>query len=113
MSAGQLRDRVSIQRKQEISDGAGGTTFDWDNITGLGSIRGAFMPERGRERLENDRLQSSVAGTLKIRSSAASRGITAEDRAVINGVEYRIHAVTNPDRRNRFVEMSVERGQVT
>lgn len=110
MTAGELRDRISIQRKTEQSDGAGGSEFVWAAITGLASIRGAFRPERGNERIDNGRLTSSVAGTLKIRSSSASRGIVASDRAIINGDAYAIHSVTNPDRRNKYIELTVERG---
>lgn len=107
MSGGQLRDRITFERFTQISDGAGGFIEDW---TTLFSCRGAFMPERSRERLEAGRLESAVAGTLKVRSSAALRDVTAGDRAMVNGEPYAIKAVTNPDRRGKYLDMTVERG---
>lgn len=111
--AGQLRDRVRFERSGDIPDGGGGTVEGWESIEGLANVRGAFMPERSRERLEAGRLESAVAGTLKVRSSNASREVTAADRAIINGQPYAIRSVTNPDRHNKYLEMSVERGVAT
>lgn len=108
--AGNLRDRVTFVRFGSVDDGQGGYTDGWSAIAGLSDIRGAFRPERSRERLAAGRLESSVAGTLSIRSFEASRGVTAADRVIINADPYVIHAITNPDRRDRYLEMTVERG---
>lgn len=111
MPAGELRDRIAFQRLQAEADGGGGTLDpEWVDLI---NCRGAFFPERSRERLEAGRLESAVAGTLKVRSSATTRGVTAADRALINGTVYAIRAITNPDRRNRYLEMTVERGTAT
>lgn len=108
--AGLLRDRLRFERVNRVSDDGGGSSIDWRPIDGLAAIRGGFFPERSRERLEAGRLQSAVAGTLKVRSSDATRQVTAADRVIINDVPYDIHAITNPDRRGKYLEMTVERG---
>lgn len=111
MTAGQLRDRVSIQAPAQVGDGGGGVVEGWENVIGLEAVRGYFRPERGAEKLAAGRLEDGNAGVLRLRSSAASRGITARHRAVINGV---VHAIVSPpvniDRRNRYVEMTVRQG---
>lgn len=106
-----LRLIVTFERFQGEPDGGGGVTNPtW---TFLAKAWGAFYPERSRERIEAGRLESAVAGTIAVRSTNASRGVTAADRAVIGGVPYAIKGITNPDRRNKFLEMSVERGTAT
>lgn len=107
MRAGLLRDRVAFQRQAEEGDDGGGQAVAWSTQF---TVWGGFRPERGRERLEADRLESAVAGVLTVRSSSQTGQVTAEWRAVIDGEPYQIRAITNPDRRGRFLEMTVERG---
>lgn len=110
MPAGQLRDQVTFQRATRTADGAGGATLVWQNVR---TVWGGFRPQRGRETLEAGRLESAVAGVLTVRSSPDTRDITAADRVQIDGASYQIRTITNPDRRNKMLEMVVERGVAT
>lgn len=106
MGAGQLRDRVTFQKEIRTPDGGGGSTKSWgDDLT----VWGQFNPERGRERLAAGRLESALGGVLKIRSSIAARALTTSHRVTIDGDRFQIRSIANPDRRNRFLEMVVEK----
>ncbi|EKF39913.1 phage head-tail adaptor [Nitratireductor indicus C115] len=107
---GALRDRVTFYREVETPDGGGGTVNGWSVIAGLVKVRGRFKPERGSERIEAGRMHSSVAGTLKVRSFALMRTVTAADVCLIDGETYVIRSITNPDRKNEYIEMTIERG---
>tara|TARA_Y100000815_G_scaffold228067_1_gene216877 strand:- start:305 stop:646 length:342 start_codon:yes stop_codon:yes gene_type:complete len=107
--AGQLRDRVSFYRLTEADDGYGNVHSGWADDPFL-TVWGAFQPERGRERLEAGRMESAVAGVLTVRSSADARAVTPADKVAVKGEDYAIRSITNPDRRNRFLEILVERG---
>lgn len=108
--AGQMRDRVRIERETEQPDGGGGYEVGWFHVA---TVWGQLVPERGRERVESGRIEASVAAVLRIRYSSEVADVTAGYRVVIDGVDYNIRSVTQPDRRNRIIEMTVERGVAT
>jgi len=107
MAAGQLRDRIAFKSPSYSNDGMGGGAVTWATQF---TVWGSLTPERGREQLEAGRLQSAVAGVVKVRSSTAARTITAEWICTIDGVDYNIRSITNPDRHDRYLELLVERG---
>lgn len=110
MGAGQLRKRVTFEREQRSADGAGGAAVKW--VPEL-TVWGGLITERGRERLEAGRLESANTAILKVRSSSAARCIDASYRAQIDGVSYQVRSIDNPDQRNKYLEMVVERGVAT
>jgi SPP1 family predicted phage head-tail adaptor len=105
--AGQMRDRITLQRETEVSDGGGGYELGWFTVA---TVWGQLMPERGNERVENGRMEASVGAVLRIRYSSDVAEVSAGWRAVVDGEEYNIRSVTQPDRRNRIIEMTVDRG---
>lgn len=107
MAAGPLRDRVTFQREVRTTDAGGGAATIWQNDL---TVWGGFRPERGRERLEAGRLESAVAGVLRVRSSTDTGAITAANRVLIRGEQYQIRTADNPDRKNQYIEFVVERG---
>lgn len=110
-----MRAIVTFKRSQGVTDHlGGGGTRNFQPIADLVRIHAEFKPERGQERIEAGRLESSVAGTLRVRSSAALRGVHAGDIVTLHQVDgdadHVIHAAINPDQRNRFIEFTIERG---
>lgn len=105
---------VTFVRKQRVSDGQGGSTVDFVPLDGLERIPAEYKPERGQERIEAGRVQAEVAGTLRVRSCAAVRDVTASDFVILHEIDgdvtHAIRADINPDQRNRFVEFTIERG---
>jgi len=107
MRAGRLNKRVTFQRAVFDDDGGGGGAATW---TPLVTVWGSFSPERGRERLEAGRVSSALGGVLTVRSASETLVITTADRARIDDVPYQIRSISNPDQRNRNLEMVVESG---
>lgn len=103
-----MRHRATFQRESAGADAFGNVTQGtWATLT---EVWAKFTPERSRERLEAGRMESAVSGTLTVRSTATTRGITEADRVVFRSETYNIRAIINPDQRGRFLEMAVERG---
>ena len=107
MRGGKLRERVVFEKEVQTPDGGGGYELSW---APLKETRGQLMLERGRERVEAGRIESAVAGVLRVRWQPGLNELSADDRAVIDGVAYNIRSVTQPDRRNRALEIVLERG---
>lgn len=107
MPAGPLRKRIRFERGSKTADGGGGSSLQWLQFL---EVWGSFAPERGRERVEAGRLEAAVAGIVRIRSSLSARQILTSDRAVFDGVPHQIRSITNPDQRNKYLELVVERG---
>jgi head-tail adaptor len=108
--AGSLRDFVTFYRSVDIADGGGGNKQSWIPLKDLVRIRGHLMMNRGSESAENGRVQGVDSGVLRIRMSSASQAINVGDVAHIKLETYEIISIINPDRRERFLEMSVRRG---
>ena len=110
---GALRDRATFQAETQVPDGGGGHQLGWADVAGCTNIPANFAPERGRERLSGDRLQVALGGVLRVRSSSETRVITERHRVSISGTVYNIRSVANPDRRGRYLEMTVERADAS
>lgn len=102
-----LRKRVIFQRESRTADGAGGYSLGW---TTLCTVWGQNAPEKGRERVAAGRIESDLSGVLVVRSSSETRAVTTSDKVLIDNVAHNIRSISNPDQRNRFLEMVVERG---
>lgn len=109
MAAGSMRKRITFRVETEVSDGGGGYELGWSD---LATVWGSFKPERGNERVQAGRIAETLAGVMRVRSSATTRQVTASHIAVMDGEGYNIKSVSNPDQRNRFIEMTVERGDI-
>lgn len=107
MPIGRLRDRVTFRSPNNVADGAGGHTRGWSEEF---TVWGQLMPGTGAERREAGRLQSSVPAILRVRQTANALTITTGWQAVIGGVEHQVRAIVDPDRRRRWLELTLERG---
>jgi SPP1 family predicted phage head-tail adaptor len=110
MRAGAMRDRVKFKTKVVVEDGSGGRTETWVEAV---TVWGNYTPFRGTEKVEGDRTVAQGTGMLRIRHSAIAATLTEQHVAEIDGVDYQIRNVENFDRRNRAIEMFVERGVIT
>jgi len=107
MNAGRLRESVRFERLDTTSDGYGNpTSGTWAEVV---TVRGRLSETTGRERMEGGALHAPMTATLWLRSSSVVRGITEADRAVINSVNWNVRGIRNPDRRNFWLEMTLER----
>lgn len=107
-AAGSLaRDRVAFQAEANTPDDAGGNALGWATVA---TVWATFRPASGSERLEGGRLEATAPAMLTVRSTAATRAITTEHRAMIGGTPYQIRSIVPADRRNRLLEMVLEKG---
>ncbi len=105
MRAGDLRKTARFLALVRTEDGSGGAVETWQAAL---VVRCQLSPVRAREAIQAGRLASAAAAVLRIRSSSASRSITARDRVEVDGVTYNIRSIVNPDGRNVMLEMGVE-----
>jgi head-tail adaptor len=109
-SAGDLREKITFQRRAETDDGYGNPiSGGWqDQFT----VRGRLMPKMGSEAVVASRLQGLQPFILTVRSNHQTRAVTPAWRAVNARTSevYDIRTAANPDERNAFVEMMVMLG---
>lgn len=111
--AGQLRERVTFQRRTASKDGYGNSVAGWqDQFTTAAELR----PRLGGEAVLQERLAGRQPYLLTVRHFSQTAMVTPEWRAVdarnTNRV-FNIRSVSNPDMRRQFLEFLVEEGVVT
>jgi SPP1 family predicted phage head-tail adaptor len=110
VKAGNLRDRITVQRAISGDDGYGNTIVSWaDLITTWADV----LDQLGREKLASGRLEASRAATVRVRRSTQSLGITAADRIVARGQTWDIRSIAEVGRNREMLEFLVETGVAT
>lgn len=116
LSSGQRPHRVRFERRVPGGDDGYGNVLPatW---TALTTVWAGFRPRFGREQLEAGRLESTMQGTLTVLASAATKAVTAADRAVFAtgayaGLECQIRSIV-PTADTREIEMILEEGVAT
>lgn len=108
--AGSLNERVTFSRFVSVEDEYGGQTGVWqDQFTAAASITWS----RGGETVLAGRLQGKQPAILRIRTSAAARGITPDWRVrnARTGESFNIRETPREARDSRgYLEMLVEAG---
>ena len=79
-SAGDLRDRIRLERRQNVDDGYGNLTGRW--VTFASDVRAQINPAKGGEVTRADRLVGVSNFDIHVRSSSNTTGLTTGDRAV-------------------------------
>ncbi|MFC3079511.1 head-tail adaptor protein [Phenylobacterium terrae] len=112
ITAGQLRERVRVQRRPNTSDGMGGTVDTWRTL--VSDIPAKIGPTRGGEEVRANRLSGISHFDVWIRSDSTTRGITTADRLVDqrSGRTFNILWIGNLDEKNRFLTLTCESGGV-
>lgn len=110
MDAGRLNLKVTFQVEALTADDAGGNSAAWSDVW---TDWGELLELRGRERLAQGTLTSEVGAVLRVRSATETRTIVAGKHRVLIGIDqapYQIRTIGNPDQRDHYLEMIVERG---
>jgi len=104
IKAGDLRNQVSLQRKQINSDGAGGTVVTWvEYATPWCKI----TPKTGNEKIYLGRLDAQGLSSVTTRYMST---IIESDKLVFKNKEFQIRSIINIEERNKYTEMLIERG---
>lgn len=99
MSIGKLRDRITLSRKVQVSDGAGGWTKTWTNI---GTYFGESKPQSGRASFFADGLREQESVMFEFR---AGPDMKQGDRLTWRSQVHEIEAVTLLPGARRFLEV--------
>jgi len=97
MRAGQLRHKVSIQESTETSDGMGGFTVTWADISGMESVQASIWPLSAKESLDSMKLELQITHQIRIRYRD---GITAKNRIAFGSRIFNIISLINHDERD-------------
>lgn len=109
ISAAEFRIPVTFQRKQRVSDGAGGFTETWLAIPDA-PIRAKVEALSGNERLEAARINASTRQRLTCRFFA---GLTEADRVVIRGRAYNVTFIDDVLLRGHWYVIDLSGGGAT
>ena len=109
---GRRRYKVTIQRKQETSDGMGGQALAWTDVQ---RVWARSRPLSGKDRLNAEQVQSTVTHRMIIRWQASPTNpempfVFAGDRVVYKGLAHNIKAVLDVDEARRWLELDLESG---
>lgn len=113
MTAGRMQHRVTFLRRGAVDDGYGNdNTGPFAAIAGASRIGAGFKPQFGREKVSAGRLDAPLSGTLTVRRSTVSAGLTAADRARFETTPYagltcNIRSIT-PTADRRWIELTIE-----
>ena len=77
VKAGDMKDRVALQRPIQTPDGMGGTETGWQDVA---EVWANFRYLRGGETVLASRLQGRLTAVITIRESADTRAVTADWR---------------------------------
>jgi head-tail adaptor len=111
MSAGQLRQKVTFQRREMIDDGAGNVEGIWQTEF-LAFADFKFL--RGGEQVMAGRLAGKQPAIITIRSSVSSRVVDTAWRIIDAGDEaWNIRAITDPTGKRAWLEILAEKGVTT
>jgi SPP1 family predicted phage head-tail adaptor len=102
MRAGNLRHTISIQESTEVSDGMGGFTLAWTDISSMTAIPAAIWPLTAKESLDAMKLELQVTHKIRIRYRS---GITAKNRIKFGTRYFNIVSLINFEERNKQLDM--------
>jgi SPP1 family predicted phage head-tail adaptor len=107
LTAGSLRELITVQRQSAQSDGMGGQAIQWDDLF---VTRAQVKPLSGREALQAMQLQATITHRIYIRFRA---DLTTADRILLRGQPLQIRSILNMEMRSQWLELSCDQGVAT
>ncbi len=105
--AGEMDQRIELQKETRTPDGQGGFTSEW---TTQDTVWAHVRPQRGSEREHGDRIQAEAGYFVVIRYRS---DINETWRIVWNGRNMNIRFLQDEGPRALYLPMEVERGVAT
>ncbi|NKE74473.1 phage head closure protein [Ochrobactrum sp. MC-1LL] len=112
ITANALRDRVRLEKREEVDDGYGNTYGQW---VPQFERDACILPSKGGETVIASRLQEVQPALIIVRFDAETATITAAWRLIDarSGMIYNIRTAADMERRRRFITMLCEAGVAT
>lgn len=109
MSAGEFRDLLRFEKRDEVDDGAGNHEGPW---RARFTQCAAMTPLRGGETVIAARLEGRQPAVFKVYCNAETRQITSDWRMVDvrSGAVYAVQSVVDMERTGRFLTIMAEAG---
>ena len=105
--AGELDQRITIERQPTGTDDVGGETNDWSVLTTVWAKR---TDVSDTEKVSANQVNAALMSRFVIRSSSTTRTVTAKDRLSHDGANWGITGVKETaDGRRRFIEITAVR----
>ena len=104
MTAGALRERITIQSEASTPDGGGGFTAGWVDVV---TVFASVSPQRGGEALEAMQVRDTQLYDVVIRYRT---DITSKQRVIWGSRIFNIRAVMNKDERDKYLTLVCEEG---
>ena len=104
MRSGQLRHTIAIQEQSATSDGMGGQSLSWSNVSGMATVPAAIWPVSSKERIESLKLELQITHKIRIRYRS---GITSKNRLVFGSRIFNIISILNHDEKNIQLDLLV------
>ena len=104
---GRMRHRAELQKKESVSDGAGGWETAWTKDRRIWCW---IVPTSGVQRLESMRRDSQVSHEIYTRFAS---DVTTNKRIVYRGKAYNLEAIWSPDERQEFLHIVATEGVAT
>ena len=97
---GDLRHKISLERRSLINDGAGGLSETWISYA---SVWAEVESTQDTERFQSEQTQFKQGFSIRLRYRD---DILAEDRVVFDGLELNISSVADPTGLKRWTMLS-------
>jgi len=106
-TAGDLRERVTIQRVSSTRDAIGGLIETWSNLM---TVYAKVAPMNAGEQYRRQQIQAKADWKVTVRYA---NSIAPADRLVWRDRTFQIKGITNPDMHRRFLDLACEELQVS
>jgi head-tail adaptor len=108
-------NKIATFQRNVGGRGVGGSvTYEWQNIAGLVRVSVEYKAERGSDKVNAGRLESSLGGVLRVYGCDAVRELASGDTVVMHDIGkdtvHNIKTISNPDNTGHQYELVVETG---
>lgn len=104
---GKMSERITFQAYSETSNGAGGFTKTWENLSSVPSVWAHVAPKRGIEAFLEDRVNASAMYVFTIRQRS---DLNETMRIQWRGETYNIRSIMREGPRPMYMKIEAERG---
>jgi SPP1 family predicted phage head-tail adaptor len=101
---GALRHRITVQNKSASSDGMGGQTYSWSNVTTLWS---RIEPVSAKKRFFGQKLEPVISHRIYLRYYTP---LSVSMRIMFGSRIFQIHSVISPDENKEWTILECQEG---
>lgn len=104
---GEMDQRITLQSAAAVSDGAGGTTQTWADLSEAPSVWAKVIARRGAEAMDDGRMNARQVATFEIYNRA---DLSELNRIIWGGEAWNIRNIQRSGGRRLTIIIEAERG---